>query len=290
MINRIVFEKGIEIQLSEVGLWYHQTVHDRKLGTTPEEVTRKYGVRPILIAKSHSHHPSGELRHLLLSSAIGSENIEQLVIRHDLSSLTILHGLSLSHAVGSVYYHCLQLAELYSMKGKEYAKSILGGETQDCSLSSGELSNYSYYELEALITSARRSYNTTRYYVWKALDYKHSMPSSFEKMLNCCDRLPIDVLKRLELSWNKFGCKLRDYRDYIEHYLGVSDRKPYAIMQKLEDGVWSTSIRIPDDPKVESPESFRYDCQLDALTYGWELTNEIIAVAQIIVQQIPVRD
>ena len=61
-------------------------------------------------------------------------------------------------------------------------------------------------------------------------------------------------------------------------------------MQKLEDGVWSTSIRIPDDPKVESPESFRYDCQLDALTYGWELTNEITAIAQIIVQQIPVRD
>jgi hypothetical protein len=58
-------------------------------------------------------------------------------------------------------------------------------------------------------------------------------------------------------------------------------------MQKLDGGVWSVLMRIPDNPEVKSRVAFTFAKGLDALTYGWELTNEIVRVATAIMKAIP---
>jgi len=60
-------------------------------------------------------------------------------------------------------------------------------------------------------------------------------------------------------------------------------------MEELEDGVWFITFWIPDNPKevLHQKAKFRYTSKRDALTYGWKLTNEIVEVAQAIVDAVP---
>jgi hypothetical protein len=44
---------------------------------------------------------------------------------------------------------------------------------------------------------------------------------------------------------------------------------------------------IPDNPEDKSKRKFRYAGKIDALTYGWEIANEIVDVASTIVNAIP---
>ena len=59
------------------------------------------------------------------------------------------------------------------------------------------------------------------------------------------------------------------------------------MMKKLSGDVWSTSIFIPDNPEARSQKKFKFNSQIDALTYGWEITNEVLSVAHAIIDEIP---
>jgi len=94
-------------------------------------------------------------------------------------------------------------------------------------------------------------------------------------------------------SWHKFGEKIQDYRDCILHLVPIGFNKSTAIMKKIDNNIWTTSILIPDNPEVvnENPEThdnLRYTKKIDALTYSWEITTEIIDIALEIVNSSPV--
>ena len=48
-----------------------------------------------------------------------------------------------------------------------------------------------------------------------------------------------------------------------------------------------SSLRIPDNPEAKSQSAFTFAKGLDALTYGWELSNEIVRVATAIMMAVP---
>ena len=83
----------------------------------------------------------------------------------------------------------------------------------------------------------------------------------------------------LEESWQVYGERLTDYRDCIIHYTPIDFGMSTANMHKLDDGIWSVMMRIPDNPETKSKSAFTFAKGLDALTYGWELSNEIVRVA-----------
>jgi hypothetical protein len=114
-----------------------------------------------------------------------------------------------------------------------------------------------------------------------------SVPSSFPKTLKACNNLPDSLASRLDKSWSTFGKKVTEYRDCLQHYCPIGRELPYAHMQRLQGGVWSTSIWIPDNPEARSQREYRYDSRIDALTYGWQITNEILDVARSIIKEIP---
>jgi hypothetical protein len=58
-------------------------------------------------------------------------------------------------------------------------------------------------------------------------------------------------------------------------------------MTRLGDGVWSALAMIPENPESKSKKklTFNYHSGPDALTYGWRVTNEVIALASDVVQE-----
>jgi hypothetical protein len=58
-------------------------------------------------------------------------------------------------------------------------------------------------------------------------------------------------------------------------------------MERVADDVWSTQLWLPDNPEGKSQGSFEYAGKRDALTYGWQLANEVFKVASDVIGSIP---
>jgi len=274
--------------MKAVNGFLHPSATTRQSVAVPAEVTMKYGVRPVLLT---SRPRLGDDRMFVLpiqgNQVLEIEHSELSQIAYAKDIPTLFHTFNLSYIVGAVFHHCKQLAEAYSEICRTFV-SLPFPEEMDSDLVNLAHQPEPYYEFEGLITAARRAYDTTRYLIWHAFGPKKgSLPSSFEKTLRLCTCLPISLDERLHLSWSRFGNKVKKYRDCIQHYVPIGGLLPSARMVRLEGGVWSTSLIIPDNPEARSHTEFKYKSRLDALTYGWEVTNEVIEIAQAIVQAVP---
>src|SRR5262245_508342 len=106
------------------------------------------------------------------------------------------------------------------------------------------------------------------------------MPNNLEGILGRLSGCPEELEERLRTSWTMFGQKLKDYRDCTQHFaIDTAFGSCYVTMKQLEDGVCRAWARIPDNPKTKSRKMFSYDAGHDALTYGWEIVNEVTSVA-----------
>ena len=284
---RIVFEKGIELRRNEHANWVFQSTREKHVAMEPNRVPQEYSVHPVL--ETHSPSFGKEITSLLPAKNMHrlSVEISEMENKIFLKDVSFLHAQNLMYILGSLCYHCEGLAESYCditrsiaefpCVANESSKAVFGNQPKP------------FYEFEALVTVARRSYSTMGYIIWNAFGTKKGdTPNNFEKTIRSCrENLPVTLSNRLNLSLSQFVSKVKDYRDCIQHFNPIVNWSPYAKVEKLPNGVWSTSVLIPDNPDGKSPKKFRYDSQLDALTYGWKLTTEIFEVAWAIINQLP---
>ena len=87
------------------------------------------------------------------------------------------------------------------------------------------------------------------------------------------------LVDRLGRSWTDVGAKLKDYRDCTQHFASTDIGMGAVTMWRIAPGVWTAWARIPDNPEVKSKAKFTYARGHDALTYGWEVANELISLA-----------
>jgi hypothetical protein len=290
-IGRVIFEKGIEISHGEDGVWFYKSSLTKQSVANRAEVSKKYSARPILLSTCVA---AGDKRQItLLFPTEGNQvleleqtDLQQMAIVKD---IPMIHQFNLNYIIGAVVYHCKRLAERYSEICSTFSQGPTGSHHRiDRAIFSGQFE--AYYEFEALITAATRAYDTTRHVLWRAFGGRGSVPSSFERTLRLCDGLPMDLDEQLHLSWAQFGTKIKDYRDCIQHYVPIGGPMSAARMVKLQGDIWSTTLWIPNNPEARSHKKFRYDSEIDALTYGWELTNEMLEIAHKIVQAVPEQD
>ena len=140
--------------------------------------------------------------------------------------------------------------------------------------------------------AAIRFYETIRFVIWHAFEGENGVPRSFEIFLKSdnnrqCKLLPVSLSKQLEFSWEKSGKKAKEYRDCFQHYVPIGGYSSDAQMKRLEGRVWSASIIIPDNPEDKSQRKYKYDSKIDALEYGWKITNEIMELAHTIIDELP---
>ncbi len=218
-------------------------------------------------------------KHLL---ALGASTIMQ----HRFEASTLYPAHHLEYLLGAVDYHCARLAELYVQIAANYCRiqKTPGFSTES---DTGIFQNQTepYYEFEALVGTARRAYDSMRYLLWPRFGSPNgSLPRSLEAVLKSHNKMPSELRQRLSKSWEQFGVPLTDYRDCLHHYVPIDFGLASAFMRRHSTGAWTTMIRIPDNPESRSKRRFTFNLNRDALTYAWELANEIFSIAVQVAQ------
>lgn len=284
-ISHIIFEKGLEVHRYEGG-W--RSIHNCQEPVTcdPSRIFADYHLRPIVLTVNL---PKSS-RYFLVPDSTGRlleiEMSELTQIAPFQNRLFVMQNFDLSYTVGAVIHHCHQLAQAYVKVCQEFSRIPFPSReiSSPCVFSD---QSEPYYEFAALITAARRFYTTARRPIWIAFGCGGSIPSSFEKTVTRCTKMPSNLRQQLDQSWSLYGEKLKDYRDCIEHYTQLGDHIPFAFMEHLDKRLWTAWLRIPDNPQAKSIKNFHYDYKLDALTYGWTVTNEVVKLACTLIKQLP---
>ena len=137
-----------------------------------------------------------------------------------------------------------------------------------------------YFEFDALLSAARRAYDKAGNLAWAAFRGSGGgRPDNLAKLLKRCECIPKELADRLKQSWVKIGSRLKDFRDCTQHFASTDIGGCSIRMEKLDAGIWRAVAPIPDNPEAKSRSRFTYTCRLDALTYGWEVTNEVACLA-----------
>jgi len=293
---KVVCEKGITFEFIEGRGWQLLSTKTPVTANDPMKAAAAYGVRPVLLAEDILNDGS---RTLFLPSSPGKSPFElqpsdltQLIFNR-WNSPSLPHAVSMNYLLGAVVYHCKKLAEAYSQITQGYAKAVhLHNEQQPSDPSSEQFWAGNrvepFYEFEAFIASVRRAYDSMRYIIWQALvSNKGSTPSSFPDTLKASTGLPDPLKARLYRSWAEFGEKATAYRDCILHYVPIGGGWSNVRVYRLSGGIWTCSVLLPDNPEARSIKKFTYNSNTDALSYSWELANEIVDVAHELISATP---
>jgi hypothetical protein len=98
------------------------------------------------------------------------------------------------------------------------------------------------------------------------------------------------LAEQIQLNWSQFGKKITDYRDCIQHYVPIDFGSGSSFMTRLQGGVWSVSFLIPDNPEARSQRQFKFEKQIDLLTYGWNVTIGMLDIASGIMNAVRNRE
>jgi hypothetical protein len=280
--KRIVFEHGLELRLGngKWTIWNSATSQTASFDSPALAIEQLRPLRPVLVTESRGY--SGDATFLLRS---GGGGIFGLAVSNLTQRLLDTHTIYPVHhtayLVGAAGYHCQQLAEHYARLADGFSRiaAIPGG------FGLSEAANFGgepepYFEFDAFLGVARRAYDSSRYLLWHRFGKgKGSVPRSLPALLRASSSIPTALHSRLVASWTAFGSLLTEYRDCIHHYVPIDFGLSTASMRRHSCGAWLTTVRIPDNPQARSKNLFTFGLNRDALTYAWELTEEVLEVA-----------
>lgn len=280
--ERILFEHGVVLHRDEVSNWQCESAVGQ-YSTSPNEITRQFGLRPIT---AKFRMGSALSYSLVFPSRVGKalnvqlSELQQLIYRKKHPTFFLVTR-SLVYLLYAVIYHCERLAEHYSDAIAQQIKFAHHTNSDRVVTHCYE----GFFEFDALITAVIRAIDSTRYAIWHAYGNDGSVPSSFRRTIDNCTRLP-DMLKQLaEDVWDQRLSHAKEYRDCIQHYVAIGSSS-WAMLTRVDDSVWTVLLRIPDNPEVKSAKSFTFARDLDAMTYGWELIGDLFGLAGSIVQSV----
>jgi hypothetical protein len=267
----------------EGGLTAHSVPESR-------EIHARHQLRPILAIEAR---PTGDLD--LLLSGVGTVLnilVSTLYSPPITDGRLLLKTFALAYDVGAALHHCVNLAKTYESIVNSYQRirAIPGFATSDSEFATFGYQQEPYYELDALLSAGRRAYDKIGHYVWHAFEGAGGgMPDNMAELVARLRSCPPPLAERLRNSWLAVGVRLKDYRDCTQHFASVDIGlgSGTVMMKRLADPVWKAWARIPDNPEVRSRKKFTYALGLDALTYSWEVANEVVRWQQRSSQRLP---
>lgn len=251
-------------------------------GSAPEskEILERYGARPVLRVEAGPTDDS-----VFLLSKTGRALSVQVTSFYSTPTSNVallLKTFDLAYDVGACLYHCANLAKVYeSIVGHFKRISLIPGfDMSTSSFASFGHQTEPYYELDALLSAARRAYNRIGHCAWQAFEGGGGgMPDNLSEAVDRLRTCPEPLAERLRKSWSTVGEGLKAYRDCTQHFASTDIGMGTVTMKQVADGVWRAWARIPDNPEVKSRKKFTYASGLDALTYGWEVVDEVVSLA-----------
>ena len=284
--QRLVLERGVILERAGVDHWHFRSkgaIATADLSTLISEL----GLRIVRIGF--------EVAPLLLRDFLAPVTPGQTVLELQVQRLAqdlllsvetpfVAHVTHLAYIAEATTYHCGQLAAQYltvldtvtdgGRKLELFSEDfILSGATSP------------YFEFEALITAAVRAYDTARFPLWAAYGHGGSPPTNFERVVERVSA-PTPLTAILADAVEVYN-RAKEYRDCIQHYAHFGARLPFSRIQLLKGKVWSAVALLPDNPKTKSYARFLYANQIDALSYGWQVTDGVIGHLTAVVQALP---
>lgn len=276
-VDYVVFERGVAFRRADNSEWLCES-STKYLSVSPADFRMQYGLRPI-IAKMRG--ASGFS--LVFPACTGRflnvqvSELHQLIAKNAANYFQITR--SLMFLLDAVIYHTERLAAHYVDTVAAHRQSPPHTDW-DWAMAT---SNEAFFEFDALVTAVIRALDSTRNLVWRAYGQNGSVPSSLRRTVNCCERLPNSVKERVENVWDNRLTHAKEYRDCIQHYVAVGAGS-WAKLTYIDDLFWTMSVRIPDNPEAKAATKFTYDRDLEAMTYAWELTTDLIGIAVLFIE------
>lgn len=256
----VLFERGIALDKEKDHEWqYRSSVAPLNIAS-PNNVFVSVGVRPIVVVL-----PSVDL--VIPTTKGRFLDIYRSELVTDVSR-------SLLYMMGAALYHCKRLAWWYANESARVAKMPLDVRHKSIVLGGTE---EPYFEFEALVTVIVRCFDTLRYSLWRLWGNRGSCPSSYERVVDALINCPDVIMSQLAHNRENVYLKAKSYRDCIQHYCDFGSTS-WSMAELLHGNIWSVIVRIPDNPEVRSDRQFKFDQNIDSLTFGWELCNQMFAL------------
>lgn len=93
--------------------------------------------------------------------------------------------------------------------------------------------------------------------------------------------IPAEFAERLKQSWDAFGEKLTDYRDFVMHMAPLAGDEGATWMNRY-GGRWGATVGLPTNPKSKSREVFDnvQGAGIDALGYCHGIAAHLVGLCE----------
>lgn len=283
MPSRLLYERGVDFRRVEDGYW--ETVaadgNPIRVASADQAIIEKAGIRPIVISEHFA--PNSEIWHIL--SRDGRKLYDPGFWRFQSHGKTFEASWALEYPFEAFHYHVVQLALRYSVVVSRYATDIQRGFPSEPRANFGSRDTlWTYFEFDAAISEARRTYDALKHLIWCTYGpiekNSQTTDNTFKQVLSQCASLPEELRTTLTTSWANTGVKLAEYRNCIQHHVPIDFGIAYANMELLDNRIWTTRFLIPDNPEARSKFAFRFSSYCDALTYVWDVYNELHVILE----------
>jgi hypothetical protein len=285
-IFHAVFAGGIEARLSD-NKW---AVSGRPapLYDSLEDVARALAALPVMI--SYQDSPETPIFKTILNAATGRAlNVTVIELnQHMFSADRLFHVRYLQYLFSALNYHCKQMVGLYAdcTVQMEKVSRIPKFGTDDHVMRPGH--EEMYFEFDAIVSVALRLYDAPGPLLWNVFSKKKGgCPKHIPDVLKACAGIPEQLRNELSRSWQTFGPRLKDYRDCVHHHTSLEMQLGTADLIKNAQGLWTTLLRIPDNPDVKSSKAFKLTQRLDAMQYSLDVLREHAANLAAIGRSLP---
>ena len=268
--DTVVFERGLALHKESDGRWSCQSSVDPLTVDNPQIIARRFNLRPIV-----AMGPCGAKRWTAVLPAAGGRLLN--IYRSELSSQL---PRSVSFGMGAMLYHCASLANWYANACRDFVDTtkIPGWPTDSRCVTTPE---EPYFEFEALVCAVVRTYEYLTVPLWKRYGGPDSPPRNFARALQRCQSLPSTLRDRIQRSHDRYFVPAKAYRDCIHHYVDIGSCS-WAMMERLDNSVWTVLVRIPDNPESKSRKKFTFQQERDALTFGWHCVTEVFTICDLL--------
>jgi hypothetical protein len=140
-----------------------------------------------------------------------------------------------------------------------------------------------FYEIDALISCARRVYESIRKVLWKYYNSgSHGRWRSIRKAL-ADNHIPTSFRSSLNESWTAVGEKLTLYRDCIAHYDPLTTGQATCWMEPIGNR-WGMTVKLPSNPE-SGRRSYNFGAGPDALQYCHTVACHLVGLAEELERQ-----
>ena len=286
--NALVLERGIQLERIGRDAWQYLAKGTKSTASLCD-ITTALGLKVVKVTvkgASRDHHFLLPTTLERLVFRIQVRNLGESIGRIDPAFAH--HVPRLTYIAAAAEYHCAQLVDRY-VDVLDFI--TLGGQrllqmSEDFNLHAPTGAPV-YFEFEALVTALIRGYDAARYPLWSAYGAGGSTPKNFRRVVERLS-VPKSLEAVLEKAISRYD-EIKKYRDCIQHYVDLGSRQSAGRIQLRQGLAWSVFAVLPDNPEARSSEKFRYTDQVDALSYGWSLTDMLLRDLTTVIDALPVK-